>query len=91
MQQLQQFIKEHGGGVHRYVSYLGVGVSRVVLPNVTRGWGCWKLNKIVLRNLWTASAVNLKGIWPRRAPAVHAAGGLGAFYLFIYLFIFKFS
>ena len=32
----------------------------------------------------TDSAVNLKGIWPRRAPAVHAAGGLGAFYLFIY-------
>ena len=43
----------------------------------------------------SVSAVNLKGIWPRRAPAVHAAGGLGAFYLFVclfvYLFIFKFS
>ena len=42
-----------------------------------------------------SSAVNLKGIWPRRAPAVHAAGGLGAFYLFVclfvYLFIFKIS
>ena len=33
------------------------------------------------------SAVNLKGIWPRRAPAVHAAGGLGAFYLFVCLFV----
>ena len=33
------------------------------------------------------SVVNLKGIWPRRAPAVHAAGGLGAFYLFVCLFV----
>ena len=36
------------------------------------------------------SAVNLKGIWPRRAPADHATGGLGglgAFYLFVCLFV----
>ena len=37
-----------------------------------------------------SSAVNLKGIWPRRAPAVHAAGGMGAFYLFVCLFIYLF-
>ena len=35
------------------------------------------------RNIPKTRAVNLKGIWPRRAPkaqAIHAAGGLGAFF-----------
>ena len=42
--------------------------------------------------LATHSAVNFKGTWPRRAPAVHAAGAWGPFiYLFVCLFIFKFS
>ena len=36
----------------------------------------------------TGSAVNLKGIWPRRAPAVHAGGAWGPFiYLFVSLFV----
>ena len=32
------------------------------------------------RRVNPTSAVNLKGIWPRQAPNVHAAGGLGAFF-----------
>ena len=44
----------------------------------------------LLSQVRPGSAVNLKGIWPRRAPAGHAAGGMGAFYLFVCLFIYLF-
>ena len=48
-----------------------------------------RLKRIPANRVHTSSAVNLKGIWPRRVPkvrAVHAAGGLG-FFCFVLLLL----
>ena len=49
--------------------------------------------QIAIFHVKLPSAVNLKGIWPRLAPsalAVHAAGGLGAFFSSFSYFFFLF-
>ena len=62
-----------GGGVlvKNLVSAPGPPLSKILDPPLLR--------YVEIKKTGPSSAINLKGIWPKRARAVHAAGGLGFF------------